>query len=96
MSPNMPRSWKLTVRGIAQGAKAARVFRLGSGGEADDGRVYLPQPAAVLVALDLPEAGALAGVLDFARAARGQCRGERAGAVCAAAEAVLTSSIPWF
>jgi len=57
------------VRRIAQGAKAACVFRLGSSCEADDGAVYLPQSAALLFALDLPQAGARFEVFHLARAA---------------------------
>ena len=52
-----------------QGAEAARVFRLGSSRAADDRAVYLPQSAALLFALDLPEAGARAEVFHLARAA---------------------------
>ena len=69
-----------------QGAEAARVFGFGSRGPADDGGVHVPQPAALFAALDLPEAGALAEIFYFARAPRKQRRGERAGAVGAAAE----------
>ena len=50
--------------------KLPRLFRLTSGGPANDWGVQVPEPSTVFSALDLPEAGALAEILDFARAAR--------------------------
>ena len=55
---------------VAEGAEAPRLFRLASGGAADDRGVQVPESSTLFSALDLPEAGALAEIFDFARAAR--------------------------
>jgi hypothetical protein len=56
----------------AQSQGAARVFRLRSNGQADDWRIQLPQPAALFLALDLPEIGRNARFLDLPRSSREQ------------------------
>jgi len=42
-------------------------IRFASGGKADDGGIPVPERPALFLALDLPEAGSVAGFFHFAR-----------------------------